>query len=935
MRATNLNKIIGVVSFFVVIGTHFLNAQNRPAIHAAKYQEGLINIKVKVAFSNICYVNRIDYPGFDDCLKSIQALSILKKFPHHKAPVTEFNQYQQKLTDLTLIYSIRLNPQQPIEKAITILMHTGILEYAEPQYIQELFYTPNDPSVSVQYYLNKINAFQAWNLSQSDTNVVIGITDTGTEIFHEDLYNNIKFNYLDTIDGIDNDTDGYIDNFYGWDLGENDNIPQCNANYHGLHSAGISSAVADNNKGIAGVGFKAKYLPIKISDAGGTLNTSYEGIVYAADHGAQIINCSWGGLGASQFGQDVINYAAINNQALVVASAGNNGDDALFYPASYQNVFNVAATDQNDHKKANSSFGTSIDVCAPGEDILSTWINNSYISSGGTSTAAPVVSGAAAVVKSYFPNYSGIQVGEQLRATADVIDTIPFNSVWNGKLGSGRINLFRALTDTSAVSVVLTESVVNDNNDNAFVVGDTLVMSGVFTNYLHEATNVNVLMSCDAPFVTLLDSAIALGNLSTMQTINNTANPFRAKINIGAPSNAPVHFKLLITDASGHSFVYYISTVVNVDFLNITINDVATTITSKGNIGYNNNSSQGLGFVYNNSNLLYEAGLLVGSGPNRVSDRIRETSGNDIDFVALSNVYRVTPGVYSEFDVNGIFNDDGALTDAIPVKIMQHAHAWSTPADSRYVIFKYEIINTGAVVLDNLFAGIFADWDILNSNLNKSAYDAPSKTGYSYSTQAGGLYAGIKLLSSTAPPLFYAMDNISGGAGGIDPVGGLTTNKKFTAISTTRLNAGGSGNGNDIINFMSSGPYVLSPTDTAVVAFALIAGDSLADIQNSAAAAQIKYDNDIVTTQKRNYYDNVTVFPNPTQSQLNIMLPSTNIGFCKVILSDINGRIVKEFEPDFKTVYVAINTTPFCNGIYILRLVTDKYVYSQKVIIQN
>jgi subtilisin family serine protease len=922
----------------VILAINFLCLQLWNA-NAAKYsvdlnsphEAGTVIIKVKKHLIAQCELHQIKNVKINACLNTLNTIQVRKKFPLHQKPSAEKDRFGRTLIDLSLIYEIKLAQNQDIKKAINSLLATGEIDYAEPHYTPSLMYAPNDPSASVQYYLDKIMAYQAWDISQSDTNVVIGVTDTGTDLLHEDLINSVKINYLDPIDGVDNDTDGYTDNYYGWDLGENDNTPQCNANFHGLHSTGISSATVDNNLGIAGVGFKAKYLPIKISDANGTLNTSYEGIVYAVDHGCQIVNCSWGGTGASQFGQDIVNYAAINMNALVVASAGNNGDDVLFYPASYQNVFNVAATDQLDHKKANSTYGISIDVCAPGEDILSTWIGNTYVASGGTSTAAPVVAGAAAIVKSYFPSYSGIQIGEQLRATADNIDTIAFNSPWAGKLGKGRINLFRALTDTNVVSIVLTNSNVTDNNDNAFIVGDTLTFSGEFTNYLAQANAVNVVATSSSPFVQIINGNVNLGNLNTLQTVNNNASPFTAAILTGAPINAPVEFKLTITDNAGHTFTYYIAIVINVDFINININDVATTITSKGNIGYNNVSTQGLGFVYNSNNLLYESGLLVGASATRVSDRVRGISGNDIDFSSIANVSRIVPGILSEFDVAGSFNDAGALADAIPVKVIQNAYAWSTPGNTKYIIFKYKIINTGVVLLDNLFAGVFADWDIMNSSLNKAAYDAPNKLGYCFSTQTNGLYAGIKLLSNTAPALHYAMDNISGGGGGIDPVGGISTAEKFQGISTNRANAGGTGNGNDVIHFVSSGPFVLNPNDTIEVAFAYLAGDSLIDLQNSAAAAQIKYNNSPIIVKNNSLNEaNFSFYPNPAKEILTISFNNVEQNAIRIRMIDVQGKLVYAAQFNSTNSPLQLSVADLENGIYFIEVITNDKVQTEK-----
>ena len=153
------------------------------------------------------------------------------------------------MVDLSLIYQVQYTSDQPIEKVINSLLKSGVLEYAEPKYLPKPVFTPNDPSIGLQYHLNKIQAYAAWDIEQGDTNVVIGITDTGTDLDHPDLEPNLKYNYADPIDGIDNDADGYTDNFMGWDLGENDNNPSVGASNHGSHVSGC--AVSTTNNGTA------------------------------------------------------------------------------------------------------------------------------------------------------------------------------------------------------------------------------------------------------------------------------------------------------------------------------------------------------------------------------------------------------------------------------------------------------------------------------------------------------------------------------------------------------------------------------------------------------------------------------------------------------------------------------------------------------------
>ena len=157
-----------------------------------------------------------------------------------------------------------------------MLYNTDEVEYAQPKYIQKVEFTPNDPSYtgnSGQYFINKIQCPAGWDIQKGDTNVVIGIVDSGTDWDHPDLAANVKLNYLDPIDGVDNDGDGYIDNYRGWDLagadynvvvGDNNPMIMGSNNTHGSHTSGDACAVTNNGTGVASPGFNCKFMPDKM-----------------------------------------------------------------------------------------------------------------------------------------------------------------------------------------------------------------------------------------------------------------------------------------------------------------------------------------------------------------------------------------------------------------------------------------------------------------------------------------------------------------------------------------------------------------------------------------------------------------------------------------------------------------------------------------------
>lgn len=933
-----MNKKLVLISFALLFASIYVRADEKPTANTfrlplgvteADYIPGILIIKLKPELRAAAGINGVNSSRLNAALNSFGITSVSKKFPNKAAPATERNAAGLKMVDLSLIYEVHYSSQMQVEKVVNAILSTGTVEYAEPKYLPKLTFTPNDPNINpLQYFLAKIQAYAAWDISQGDTNVVIGITDTGSDLDHPDLEPNLKYNYNDPLDGIDNDGDGYIDNWRGWDLGENDNNATVGASNHGSHVSGCAAAATNNGIGVASPGFNCKFLPVKIADASGALTEAYEGIAYAADAGCDIINCSWGGAGGGAFGQDIVDYATINMDALVIASAGNDNSENKFYPASYNYVLSVGSTTNSDAKSSFSNYGANIDVCAPGSNIYTAMSNNTYGSMSGTSMAGPIAAGAAAIVKSEFPSYNALQIGEKLRVTCDNIYGVPSNSTYLNKLGKGRINMFNALTMASP-SVRMTNIVTADNNDNTFVIGDTIRLTGDITNYLDPTTNLNITITTTSAWVTIIDNSTFVGALGTMATVNNNGDPFLIKVNAGAPQNHKVTIKIDMTDGSYSDFQLFDVTV-NVDYINVTINQVSTTITSKGRICYNGTGqTEGLGFTYNGENLTYETGLMIGQSSAKVSDMVRgDGTTTDSDFQSAQVVQRLIPSVQSEFDLFGKFNDNPAPA-AIPVLVSHKAYAWSTPGDDKYVIVEYSIKNTGSTSLSNIWAGIFSDWDIQDYTQNRAAENAAIKLGYVYNTTPTGLWAGVKVLTAT-PFNHYAIDNVAG-LGGANLSDGYDAAEKYTTLSTARAAAGVAGVGNDVIDVVSTGPFTLAAGDSVKVAFALIAGDNLVDLNTSAGNAQIKYDGLLSSvTNNGSLNDNISVYPNPANDKVYVNAADQIISNVQII--DLAGRLLVDFIPAStdKMIQVDIHTVP--SGSYLVKITSDKGVSVSKMV---
>jgi PKD repeat protein len=321
---------------------------------------------------------------------------------------------------------------------------------------KEFFYTPNDlqplSGNPNQWYMDSVKAKQAWDITKGSASTIIAVTENAVQINHYDLINQVYTNTGEIPnDGIDNDGNGYIDDYQGYDVAayDGDVTPDIMSMTHGTHVSGISNAQTNNGMGVASLGFLCKLLPVKISLFSNLPTTGYEGMVYAATMGARVINCSWGGLGYSFVEQDIVDYVW-GLGSIIVAAAGNGNVEDPVYPAAYNNVIAVAATSNSDGKLLSSNYGNWINISAPGAGIFSTDIDtisgNSIIAQrSGTSMATPMVSAAIALIASIGPNLDNTQIIQCLYNGAKNIYSLPVNSPYLNKLGAGRLDVYAAL----------------------------------------------------------------------------------------------------------------------------------------------------------------------------------------------------------------------------------------------------------------------------------------------------------------------------------------------------------------------------------------------------------------------------------------------------------------------------------------------------------
>ena len=812
-------------------------------------------VKIKDPYRSHCSDTEIRLPFFQALREQGVIQRVQKYFPQaepaisRQAPVPALNP-----VDLSLIYEVFLGNREGVPKWVRYFDRQVEVAYAEPEYVYELFHHPNDPyadttgGIVFAWHLDVLQVREAWDINRGDTSVVIGVVDSGTSFEHEDLKDNLAYNSDDPIDGIDNDGDGYIDNYRGWDFGGDtlntfgDNDPSFLYSSHGVSVQGISSATPNNGIGVAGMSYDCRYLPIKATrddpSFPGNVIGGYKGIVYAADQGAQVINCSWGGTTRTQLGEDAVNYATLNRGAGIIAAAGNSGKDEPYYPAAYKRVLSVTNITEGDTLATtfNPTFNYSVGVSAPGTWIYTTLNHEGYGGFSFTSSAAPVATGVVGIVKSHFPQYSGFQATQRVRVTTE--DIYDLNPAYLDKLGTGRVNMLTALTAPARPAIqMLSQQLTPLSGFSAPVSGDTLLVQAQFMNTLDPSQQLQ--LSVTAPgqeeFVEILGGQKSLGVIQTHQ-IFSLNPPIRIRLSPDIPQDYPLALRFTYTDASsGYEDFEYIEQRVNPTYLDVIENPLATTINTIGNFGFNDfpNNQQGLGFrLGNRANVLFEGGLLIGNAPDQVASNIRSSNGRDQDFRVLSTIER-------QDDPFASFKSVARIKTPLGAEITQTAYAFpvENPADGGFVIFLYEVHNPTDQLIADIYLGKFADWDIGDFARNASNYDANHQMVFAYEVQDNhaGFY-GISLLSDSVFTAFATVNPSDFE---------YTLEEKFLALSNQpdreTAVAGVNQGGADVMHFIGSGPFDLAPNTQKRIAFALVAGDSFPNLSLAQIAAKEKY----------------------------------------------------------------------------------------------
>ena len=508
---------------------------------APKFQQGMVTIKLRHEVSELNCMEGPVKTGIRSLDEKMlrYGVSQLKHRVRFRRDLLK-----EGMPDLSRLYLISFPAKYNVIQVAKDFENDPNIAFAEPVPVNYLCEIPDDELYDQMYHLPRIMAEEAWDIHKGENGpeVLIGIVDDAVDWRHEDLVDNqwenlgedadgdghvIEFNGTtwifdpDDENGIDDDGNGKTDDFIGWNYinenGGQDNDPSPNlpAIDHGTHCIGIANSRTNNMIDVASIAWNVKFVSSKVcNDDDLYLDYDpYEGLVYLAELGADILTNSWTSGGFSQGNLEVIEYVQALG-CIVVAAAGNDNEAVPNFPASYPGVISVAASTSWDYKASFSNYGVGIDICSPGVNILSLKPNNSTQLMSGTSMATPLAAGFLALLKSYYSTWTNEMIIIQALGTADDIDSL--NSFNANELGYGRINAYRALSESNVntqqeLKLYYLSSQCSDEDTNGiFSPGETINMGFRMINYAVgvDITPVTFTLSTTCPYINILQNEI-------------------------------------------------------------------------------------------------------------------------------------------------------------------------------------------------------------------------------------------------------------------------------------------------------------------------------------------------------------------------------------------------------------------------------------------
>lgn len=577
--------------------------------NSGAYKVDKINIKIKQSINNEYSRMSNSEMDLEDNLSQYGISKLAEIDLNSKSNGFElFDVGFSRQTDMW--YNATLRPGYKVEEVISSLEKEPSIIVAEPDYIREVkgnaIPVPGkDPGILQQWHLDKARIKDAWNYLNANgehpggnRDIIVAVIDTGVDYAHPDLQGNMWINSGEIPgNGIDDDRNGYVDDIHGVDTITNTGNPQ-DDHGHGTHVAGIVGAVSQNDEGGVGVAFNVQIMAIKAAQSSGILGSSdiAKAINYAVDMGADVINMSFGGYGRSVLEEDALQRAF--GSAVLVAAAGNdriNNEPTKLgkpmYPAAYNWVLGVMAQSEHPDFRGDNLAPFSnwdiipqdsfeYEIMAPGVEIYSALPNGKYAKWSGTSMAAPVVAGVAALVRSQFSDknmYSSRFIMGQIASTGDLKQGKTY-SMSAPPTKHRELNAFEAITNTPKPEISYLEHYLFDkkdidatnNEDGIADAGEILDLALIIRNHWGKAENVEVTLDTLSPggitdpYIEFITKNINYGSVGSFNiddngliyddedTVTGVRSPFTIKLAKNTPNDHVIKFNVNIEAKNGY-----------------------------------------------------------------------------------------------------------------------------------------------------------------------------------------------------------------------------------------------------------------------------------------------------------------------------------------------------------------------------------------------
>lgn len=731
--------------------------------------------------------------------------------------------------------------------------------------------------------------------------VVVAHFDTGVWLTHPDIANRLWVNPGEIAgNGLDDDGNGYVDDVHGYDFADfdadpNDDVAGGAAN-HGTHTAGTVAGDGTNGT-ITGVAPAARVLVCKVfrtDGSGAPFSAIYEGQQYAIRAGARVFTMSLGiggDLPVSLHRTERQNAEGIRAAGVAFFNAAGN-DHALYDPpyelgvtarvpapwhaagtpwSSRGGVIAVGGTSYKSYTTyAASSWGPAYwgdvlpwsdwpsptgivkpDICAPGEYVNSLLKPSGYSGDtwSGTSMATPHAAGVAALMLSKNPSLSPAGIDSIIEQTAVPLGTAGKDNTY----GAGGINALAAVNAvplTPRPYLVRAAVTIQDANANGAIdPGESFNLLVTLQNNspLVDATGITAgLVVAANPYVTVTDGSAAYPDLAAGGVAaENTGDPFSLTVGAGAPQDYLFTCRLTMFAAGGYQTTEDFRLAVGLpEYRDHDAGQVYLTVTDQGSLGYLTDAldfGSGFGRVGENS-VLYIGSFWAGTGATYIcnhdySGTSAGTTVETYEWVTTTTpngrVAAVNSGVAPQ-EYQAVFDDSGHASP-LNLVVSQRSYAWADAASQDFVVLKYTIHNNGAAAVTDYHTGVFCDFDLGNSSANYGGSDAGRHLTYMYENAAGP-YVGIALLSPHVHRNLTLIDNVTY----VYPEGSIDDGMKSRHLKGV-ISLPTATTASDYSALTAAGPFTINPGAEITVAFALVYGDNLADLQANTDAAQLMY----------------------------------------------------------------------------------------------